>query len=489
MPFKRMKKIYLFSLLFLSAYFLNAQQIGMYSHYYYKPMIYNPAFTGTGDATNVFLISRTQWVDFKNAPQLNIITIDGNLMHKKAGLGFGLITDRKGLSNRIGANINYAYRLTINENTYLRFGVSVGVIDQTFDYSKAIVQDASDPSLFNDVQRKTSFDGNAGLGFIWKGLELGAAVPQIIGNKFNYVENTGIRSYYAQARHYMGSLKYKIIISKDKGLSITPLALVRFLPNTPFQYDGNLNFDWNDKFWLGATYKSDYAVSANVGFRIHKQLYVGYSYDIITGSIGKYSGMGHELMLNFKFAKKEKEIPAPTPKEDKVIENKLYENRMDSLQNQVKYNQKKIKELTEKLEKQIQEQKVKQEPQPQTELVPTFNNDNQNAAVIANNTTKVLEDGVWILTNQTKDFEDAENHEPQKGYYVIVGTFVYRDFAIAETKRFIDKGYNADWVYYKTKKFNYIYTNRVAYKDEAVKIVKQLQATGITDGWIQELIK
>lgn len=485
----KIKKIYLIIFLLLTAFFSTAQQVGMISHSYYKPMVYNPAFTGIGDATNVFLISRSQWVDFKNSPQLNIATIDGSLMGKKVGVGFGLITDRKGLSNRIGGNISYAYNLTINDNTHLRFGISIGVIDQTYDYSKAIVENPSDPALFNTVQRTTSFDGAAGIALVWKGMEIGAAVPQIIGNKIKYVDNTDIRSYYSQTRHYIGSLKYKIIISEDKGLSISPLALIHFLPNTPFQFDGNLNFDWNDKFWLGATYKSNYAVSANVGFRIHKQLYVGYSYDFIIGNIGKYSGMAHEIMLNFKFGKKEK--MTLTGKE-----NKIYENSVDELQNQVKQNKEKIKELTEKLGKQTQQQKpteiiiptLQNEVTP-TQVTPTHDNDNQNAEVVADNLKKTQKDGIWILTNRTKDFKDAQNHEPQKGFYVIVGTFYYRDLAIGETKRLVGKGYNADWVFYSTKGFNYVYTDRALSKEEAVKKAKQFQMTGIQDAWIQELIK
>ena len=77
-----MKKINLILFTFISALAVNAQQVGMYSHYFYKPMVYNPAFTGTGDATNVMFISRAQWSDFKGAPQLNIATVDGSLMNK-----------------------------------------------------------------------------------------------------------------------------------------------------------------------------------------------------------------------------------------------------------------------------------------------------------------------------------------------------------------------------------------------------------------------
>jgi hypothetical protein len=163
---------------------------------------------------------------------------------------------------------------------------------------------------------------------------------------------------------------------------------------------------------------------------------------------------------------------------------------MDSLENLEKQNQQKIKELLEQLEQQKNQQQQQQQTQQnqQTE-VPSHTNDNQNAQVVADNINKVQENGIWIITNQTKDFRDAQDHEPQKGFYVIVGTFFYRDLGIAETKRFVDKGFPADWVFYEPKKYNYVYTNRVSTKAEALHKAKELNAQGVSEVWIEELIK
>ena len=43
-------------------------------------------------------------------------------------------------------------------------------------------------------------------------LDFGFAVPQIMGNKVKYVDTSNVRGTYTQARHYMGSLKYKFYI-------------------------------------------------------------------------------------------------------------------------------------------------------------------------------------------------------------------------------------------------------------------------------------
>lgn len=305
-----MKKTVFVIFIFLLSVGVNAQQVGAFSHSFYKPMLVNPAFTGYSGYYNAMVVARSQWTGFKGAPRLNTLVLDGNLKNRNMGVGLNIISDKRGISNRVGGNVFYSYRIKLNKDMYALFGVSAGVINQTFDFSKVITETAADPGLFTNSQNKVTFDGNAGFAFIWKTFEFGASVPQISGNKLVFKADS-ISGSYAQERHYIGYLKYKFFLQKEKGISIAPQSIIRIVPNAPIQYDGTVNFDWNDKFWIGATYKSNYAVAANVGVRIKQHFYVGYSYDIIIGSIGKYSGMSHEIMLNFKFGKERKEEPQP----------------------------------------------------------------------------------------------------------------------------------------------------------------------------------
>lgn len=481
-----MKKIYILLFVLTLTVQLNAQQIGMFSHYFYKPMVYNPAFTGTtNDGTNAMIISRSQWTDFKNSPQLNVFSLDGNIMDKKVGLGLNIISDRKGLNNRIGGNVFYSYRLNINDDMHLLFGASAGVFDQRIDFTNALVENNTDPTLFSTVEHKTTFDGNAGLAFVWKGLEFGASVPQIIGNKVNYVDNENVRSYYAQARHYLGSLKYKFMLNEEKGMSVTPLALVRFVPNTPFQYDGSVTFDWQEKFWIGATYKSDYAVGANAGFCIHKQFYVGYSYDFIIGSISNYAGTSHEIMVNFKFGKaKKSEEPVKKDEAAKILENAAYVKRMDSLQTQLAESNNKIKELSDKLDQQAQNQ---DQLKTQVQNTPVVGNQNSDVVTQPSNAQRSNEGGILFVTNKKTEFTDINNKStPTKGFYVVIGTYFYQDLAIAEANRFKAKGYKTtDWVYSGPKGYNYIFMFKTTTKEEAVEKLKIAREAGVKDAWVQ----
>ena len=284
---------------------LKAQQIGDYTNFFYKPMLYNPAYTGVQNNINATAITRLQWSGFTNAPQFNAFTLDGKFKKKKMALGLNLISDKQGLTGRTGGDILYSYSLTLNKRNRLAFGVSFGLIDNTLSFSKAVVENTNDPILSTQSQSKITIDGSAGIALIGKKIELGFSVPQLIGHKLKYNTESGTTSTYSQTPQYLTYLRYKYFVDREKGISLSPMALIRYVPHSPFQFNAGLIFDWKKKLALAAIYKSDYAMAVSAGFWIYKHLNVAYSYDFVLGGIAKYSGQTHEILLSYTFGKDE----------------------------------------------------------------------------------------------------------------------------------------------------------------------------------------
>lgn len=307
----------------LSSCSIYAQQLPLFNHYFFKPMVYNPAYTGADSSTNILLVNRTQWTGFKGGPQYNNITVDGNMFNKNTGVGVNIISFRRGLTNTIGGNLFYSYKLKINKSAHVSLGLSAGAINQTLNYSKAITEVNNDPLLFYTNQNNTVFDANAGLAIVIKNLDIGFSVPQLTSSKIAYKTTSDTRTYYTQVQHLLGSLKYKINLSKKKNLSLTPSMILRRAKNAPIQYDINTILGIDNKFWAGLTYKNDYSVSVNAGVVLFKNLTVGYSYEYITGSVSKYAGLSHEIILNIRFNKKsnsdESSKKAKEDEEDKLL--------------------------------------------------------------------------------------------------------------------------------------------------------------------------
>ena len=300
----------------------SAQQIPLYGQYFYNPFIYNPALTGSDDVTNVYLTHRAQWLDMPGRPVTTAITCDGAIKPKKIGVGVSIYSDKTDFTDRIGVYGSFAYNLQIKEAHNLMFGLSIGGLQNRVDFSKVVARDLDDPALIGGYEKKSAIDGNFGIAYQWKGLNVGFSVPQIMGSSFKY-EGSDTRTYYDLSRHYLASLQYQIFVNSGKDISITPLIMTRFMPEAPIQYDINAIFEYKDLAWLAISYRSDYAIGVNVRLKVAKSISVGYTYDIITSSIKAYSGMSHEFLLGYSFG--------GSKKADEELKKK-YEEQIDSLQ-------------------------------------------------------------------------------------------------------------------------------------------------------------
>lgn len=430
---KEIKSI-LFLLLVLPALFFSAgvkgQQISLFDHYFYNPTIYNPAFTGNKETTNIMLVSRAQWTGFKNSPQLNALAIDGNIFNKKLGLGAIIHSDTKGINKTIGGNLLFSYRIDLNHVSHLNFGFSARILSHSIDFSKALVENASDPTLFTTQENKTNFNGNLGLAYFWKGLELGIAVDQILSDGTTYYNEEGNDVSFTPTNHFINSIKYTFPINKEKQILLSPQVLTRYLTNAPLQYEINTNLYYNNMFWVGGAYKNDYAVSANAGISLFKKFDIGYSYNIITSDIGQYAGISHEIMLNFKFAKRNKQKKEKEIEEEPVV-----------------------------VEKEAEEQPVVEELEE--------------------------ENGIRIIRASVDDFETPQFETPKAGVYVIVGTFSYRELAEKYAKKVKKKGFNhASFIYSEEGNFNYVYIFIEENKTDALNKIEEARENGSSQAWI-----
>lgn len=295
------KLIYTISVLCGTWFAAGAQQLPLYSQYYFNPFLYNPSMTGISDETNVNLIHRSQWTAIPGSPVTNALTLDGSINDKTMGLGFTVFNDVQDISERMGLYASYAYRLKINEDNRVLFGLSGGFLDNRIDFAKAVVIDNTDPMLFSSLQRKSTLDASVGVTYEWTKLRIGVAVPQLVGQFVPFADNNDPRSYYQLNRHYLGSAQYEFTLSEAAELKLEPLAMVRFMPNAPVQYDVNAILNWKNTGWFGVSYRSNYAVGANVRIKLFNSLSAGYAYDFILTPLRTSGGFSHEFQLGYTF--------------------------------------------------------------------------------------------------------------------------------------------------------------------------------------------
>lgn len=462
------KLIYIAILTSVFASNAQAQQLPLFSQYYYNKFLYNPAFTGTEDNANAYLIHRSQWKDIPGAPVTYALTADGPVKNKEIGLGLSLFNDQIDIFNRTGLYTSYSYRIKLATDHDLTLGVSAGVIDNKIDFSRANAHDANDPLLYNENQRKITMDASFGIGYFWKDLYVGVSMPQILGNKVKYLEsNTNV--YTTLKRHLVGSIGYKVTLSESNEIDFLPSAMVRYVKGAPFQFDINANFAWKDMVRAGVSYRFGYALGFNIGTKLNGNLIGGYTYEYVLSPIGSFSGGGHEIMLGYSFGKsKSSGDNADIEKLNKQIEESSIQN--DSILREMK---KKDVEHTEEIEK------LKNE----LENLKKDGTTGQNTVKDSGNVVAEVKDKS-IRTENAADYTDEDGKTVAPGYYVIMGAFKSKENAAKAKKEFASKGaYKPSIIYNKQRGFYYVNVFHNTDEDTALNIMEVLKKEQ-PDAWV-----
>lgn len=454
--------------LLLSAGPLMAQQIPLSSQYYNNQFITNPALTGTKENVNAFLTHRSQWTGVAGAPQTSYLTVDGPIEAKNIGLGLNLHADNTDIINRVGAFVDYSYKLKLNEENNLFLGVALGVINTKIDFSKAVVRDKADPILAWGNQSKAVFSADFGVAYRWKKLEIGAAVPQLLGNKIKYTNGDGKNAYYNLERSYQASVKYVFDIVKEKEISIYPLLMARYFETSAMlQYDANLVLDWKRVGWIGATYHSNNAVALSAGLR-YKGLSIGYAYDLGISSTTSNVGASSELLLGFSFGKvknTEEESSEIKKQQEKDL---MYDEAIQVLKTKSDTNEAEVQRLKAEL------------AQMKTERLSMDSLGKGNPRVI--NLTENL-----MRTSHSNTFVDEAGLTVMSGYYIVVGSFNNKENATKFKNSNLIKGYSkTQLIQNSNTKTYYIYTNRFEKQADAeAELVKY--KVEYNDAWVLKL--
>jgi type IX secretion system PorP/SprF family membrane protein len=283
---------------------LFAQQLPLFSQYVVNDYFQNPAIAGSRPYFDAVSANRLQWIGITDAPRTYALSLQGPLKGTNMGLGGYVFSDVAGPTRRLGFSGSYAYHIKLQEKIKLSLAVSAGAMQFAVDATKLNLENTGDYVFANGYQSKTVPDLGAsfylygmpkenGTGNWW----LGGYVPQIFPAKLKLFETptpTG-----TLATHMYFTAGYKAFLTDE--FSAEPSLLVKVVsPVTP-QVDLGVRFFYKNKIWLGATYRTKDAIAAMVGYTYKDNLTFGYSYDITTSNLKKYSNGTHELMIGLRF--------------------------------------------------------------------------------------------------------------------------------------------------------------------------------------------
>jgi type IX secretion system PorP/SprF family membrane protein len=336
-----MKKQLIVSLLGICSFSgLKAQQIPLYNQYYINPFVYNPAYTGLSGVSNAYFINRQQWQGFTNAPVTYALSFDTPIQRDKVGLGVVMSSDQSGYLTRTEVMGSLSYKAKLSDNHTVVFGLAGGLLSNQIDFTRLSVVDPTESTIYDLGSSSVAPNASFGAVYLYRNLEISAAVPQLLARRLTFVNAIDSRTYYTLVRHYLGSLKYTFHLNKEKGISAYPIVLMRAAEsNVPVQTEVSAVLDWDKTGWAGVSYRSSSALAFNVGLK-YKGLTIGYVYEIPTTSVSGYAGNSNEILVGYSFGKPRKtqdKLDVIIKKLDNIDrQTKEVKSRADSLETRLK---------------------------------------------------------------------------------------------------------------------------------------------------------
>lgn len=290
-------KNYIYNLLLLFGILSYSQQDSQFTQYMYNTINVNPAYAGTRETFNAFVLHRNQWVGLDGAPVTNTASINTNVGDSKFGVGLSFVNDNIGPTQENAISADIAYIIPLSGEYKLSFGIKGTANLYSLDVNKLTIFQANDPE-FQNLNGKLSPNFGTGVYFYSDKFYVGASVPNF--NKTKYYNANDVSINTKSVSYYLLS---GYVFDLSQSVKFKPSFLAKVDEGAPFQLDVNANFMFNDRFVVGASYRLDSAVSALVGFQFSNSWFLGYGYDLETTKLSNYNSGSHEIFLRYELFK------------------------------------------------------------------------------------------------------------------------------------------------------------------------------------------
>ncbi len=296
-----MNKIKFIVLLFLIAELNSfAQQNSQYTQYMYNMSVINPAYSGSSGIPVVRVAGRTQWVNILGAPRTASFSIDAPV-GRSVGLGFSVIHDRVGPIRENIVTGDFSYTIFTSDEGRLAFGLKGGF--RSFDIGTLTT---IDPDPINVPINRISAVVGAGVFYYTDKFYAGFSSPNLLKTKYDDRDVAVITDANDSAPFYLTS-GYVFDITDD--IKLKPSTMFKMAAGSPLSIDLSTNLLINNNLEFGLSYRFDDSMAAMIGIQASQKIRFGYAFEYSTSNFGRFNSGTHELLLIYKFNRRDMKSP------------------------------------------------------------------------------------------------------------------------------------------------------------------------------------
>jgi len=293
----RLQKYIIVFVLLIGAIGMHGQQLPTSTQYVFNPYALTPTFAGYTGYSEVFLDYRNNWTGITGSPQTFSANGFGNIYKEKMWLGGEVMTDKTDILSVFRANLSYTYKLKVQNDQYLFFGIWTTFYQASVNAGNAIGIDPNDPLINNNKLNSSAFNAGFGINYNWKNLNVGFSIPSLFGLNADYTTNAAFN--YQVQRQYQFHISY--LHEFDDSWQLQAFSVFQKTGTVPIDVELSLMVIYLKRFWLGTLYRNGGVLALNIGGHIYNGFVFNYSYEIGLSGINNGSGGAHEITIGYRF--------------------------------------------------------------------------------------------------------------------------------------------------------------------------------------------
>ncbi len=437
-----------------------AQQLPLFSQYYFNSFIYNPSHTGLDVGTTATMVARKQFTGLDNSIGTYAATLQTRGAENRSGFGLYMYNDNVHLFRTNAINGSYAYHVPLSKGKTMSLGLSLSALDHRFNNTNFITPDEGDPIIaLLGNEGGVSLDGSAGIHFDFGKFSMGLANLQMFQNQEAFKSNSNAKALYTLANHWMFNMGYEHVINER--FMLEPYMLFRKSGSAPSQVDINLFLNWIDKGYAGIAYRDGMSFSTMLGVNLNRNITAGYAFDITTSQLRKALGNTHEVVLRFDLGGKKTPSAAGNRELLESAYKQKYESEISDLEKQLQEAKAATAIDTVIIEKIVVKEVVKEVP-----VIKKVTQENPT-------NTKPTE----AKPSETKPVSAPTQDTPT--FYVIAGSFAKSSAANMFIAKLRNQGQEASQWHDSSNGRYYVHLGAFSHKAEAVNFIQTKKESGL----------
>ena len=258
----------------------------------------NPAYAGVSENTEIAVGFRKQSLGLEDDPSAQYASFSRAFSHN-LGLGMSIVNQKVFVSKQTDIVIDASYKLQLDRDINLYFGLKAGGGFYAIDYNSLGV---NDPLFSSNV---STFSPLIGVGFYLKAERyfLHLSSPNIVLSEIQKPKlNSGgvviSDSVDEKFQMYMGG-GYRFSLTKT--IDLTPSIFSRVVANDDLLFDVSAVADFSNMIEAGLTYRVDTSLIFSILLKVIDNTHFGYAYESTTSEYSSVSAGAHEFVLKFQW--------------------------------------------------------------------------------------------------------------------------------------------------------------------------------------------